>query len=50
MKRAIALLLIVLLGACVKVGEFSPERHADYDKGHADCQQTPERCVNGVPW
>lgn len=50
MKKLICLLLIAMLGACVKAGEFSPERHAQYEQGHPDCEKTPERCVNQVPW
>ena len=50
MKKIIALLLLVLISGCVKVGEFSPESHALYEKGNPDCEKTPERCIDGVPW
>lgn len=39
MKKLICLLLIAMLGACVKAGEFSPERHAQYEQGHPDCEK-----------
>ena len=50
MKKIFALLVVLLLGACVEVGKFTPETHALYDTGHPDCDKTPEKCVHGVPW
>ncbi len=50
MKKIAVLFLICLLAACVKAGEFSPERHAQYEQGKPDCSKTPERCIKGVPW
>ena len=50
MKSLLILLMIVTLGACVKVGEFTPERHAQYEMGKPDCNKTPEKCINGIPW
>ena len=49
-QKAFALFLLVLLSACVEVGEFTPERHAEHELGHPDCQKTPERCIEGVAW
>lgn len=48
MKIIFTLMLTILLSAC-KVGEFDPERNAYY-AGSTDCEQTPEKCVNGYPW
>ncbi len=50
MKKILAFILVFILTACVKAGEFSPERHAQYEQGRADCEKTPERCIHGVPW
>lgn len=50
MKKAIALILLVVLTGCVRVGEFTPERHAQYELGKPDCDKTPEKCIKGVPW
>ena len=50
MKKFLTLLLVVFLSACVQVGEFTPERHAQHETGRPDCNITPERCINGVPW
>lgn len=50
MKRVFALILVVFLSACMQVGEFTPERHAQHEMGHPDCDEMPERCINGVPW
>jgi hypothetical protein len=49
MKKYIACLLIFMLTACV-AGEFSKERHAQYEQGQPDCNKQPERCINGIPW
>lgn len=49
MQKVIVFLTALLLSGCV-AGEFSPERHAQYEEGHPDCKVTPERCINGVPW
>lgn len=50
MRHLFVLILIVILAGCVKAGEFTPERHAQYELGHPDCEKTPERCINGIPW
>ncbi len=50
MKKLMVLLLISLLGGCFQAGEFTPERHAVYEMGQPDCDTTPDRCINGVPW
>ncbi len=50
MKKIFVFCIIVLLSACVKVGEFTPERHAQYELGKPDCNKTPEKCINGIPW
>lgn len=50
MNKLIVLLMIMVLSGCVKAGEFSPERHAQYEQGHPECNKSPEKCVNGVPW
>ncbi len=50
MKKICVFVLLILLTACVKVGEFTPERHAQYEQGKPDCNRTPERCINGIPW
>ena len=50
MKTFLVLLMIVALGACVRVGEFTPERHAQYEMGKPDCNKTSEKCINGIPW
>jgi len=49
-KNILVCLLVIILSGCIKAGEFSPERHAQYELGHADCEKTPERCIHGVPW
>ena len=50
MKKLFMLFLIVFLAACVKVGEFTPERHADYELGKPNCETNPEKCIKGIPW
>ena len=50
MKKVIMFLLIAILSACVKAGEFTPETHALYEMGKPDCEKTPERCYKGIPW
>lgn len=49
-KKIFLFLVIIMLGGCFTVGEFTPERHAQHEQGHADCQKTPDRCIHGVPW
>lgn len=50
MKNLLLLLLVVCgLSAC-KVGDFPENRRAMYEMGQADCEKTPERCVQGYPW
>ncbi|MBQ8661382.1 MAG: hypothetical protein IJ482_03565 [Alphaproteobacteria bacterium] len=48
MKLTITALLLLSLAAC-SVGEFTPERHAQYESS-VDCEKTPQRCVRGYPW
>lgn len=50
MKKILLLLFLLILCACVQVGEFSPESHDLYEMGKADCEKTPEKCHKGVPW
>jgi len=51
MKKLLWFVCCLMLSACsVKVGEFTPERHALYSEGQPDCDKTPERCINGYPW
>lgn len=50
MKKFVIFVLIAVLGGCIKAGEFTPERHAAYEQGQPDCNKTPERCINGIPW
>lgn len=51
MKIIMMLLAILTIAACeIKVGEFTPERHRLHDLGRPDCEKTPEKCVDGVPW
>lgn len=50
MKYLGVLLFLCLLSGCVKVGEFTPERHAQHELGTPDCNKTPEKCINGIPW
>ena len=50
MRKLGLFLLVLVLSGCVEVGKFSPKRHAQHEVGHADCQKTPDRCVNGVAW
>lgn len=50
MKRLVILMLVVILSGCFKAGEFTPERHALYEMGQPDCDKTPEKCIDGVPW
>ena len=49
MQKLALFLFVMILSGCV-AGEFSPERHAQYEEGHADCKVTPERCIHGVAW
>lgn len=49
MKKIVILALVAVLGGCA-AGEFTPERHAAYEQGQPDCNKTPERCINGIPW
>ncbi len=50
MKKICLVALILMLGACVRAGDFSPERHAQYEIGKPDCDKTPQKCINNVPW
>ena len=51
MKKLAILFFIVLLSGCVvKVGEFTPERHAQHEVGKPNCEKTPDKCIHGVPW
>ena len=52
MKKFMGLLLIlgVLAGCQIKVGELPPERKKLYEMGNDICQKDPTRCVNGIPW
>ena len=50
MKKFLLVLFILFLSGCIEAGEFTPERHALHSVGHPDCDQTPEKCVEGVPW
>jgi len=50
MRNLLIFIVIATLCGCIKAGEFSPERNAQYEYGNADCQKTPHRCINGVPW
>ena len=49
-KKSFVFVFILLLCGCIEVGEFTPERHDQYEVGHPDCEKNPERCVEGVAW
>ena len=51
MKKLILLVCFFLLFGC-KVGEFPKNRNRLHELGHEKnfCQQSPERCVDGVQW
>ncbi len=48
----IFLLAVVLLisGCSIEVGKFTPKRHALHDQNRPDCEENPDRCVDGYPW
>ncbi|MBR4105926.1 MAG: hypothetical protein IKK52_01325 [Alphaproteobacteria bacterium] len=51
MKKTLLIFVVLsFLSGCISVGEFTPKRHAQHEVGHADCEKTPDRCVNGIPW
>lgn len=50
MNKLFLLMMCLALSSCVSVGEFTPERNAQYEMGKPDCNKTPEKCINGVPW
>ena len=50
MKKVLIVSILFLLCGCFEVGEFTPERHAQYELGNPDCKKTPERCIEGVAW
>ena len=50
MKKILLVVMIAMLSACVKAGEFSSKTHALYEMGKPDCEKMPERCHKGVPW
>ncbi len=50
MKYLLVLFFVLFLSGCIQVGEFTPERHAQYELGKPDCNKTPEKCINGIPW
>ena len=50
MKRILLFLIVILIGGCVKAGDFSPQTHELYEMGKPDCEKTPERCYKGIPW
>lgn len=49
-RHVIVLTLFALLTGCIRAGEFTPERHAQYEIGQTDCNKTPKKCINGIPW
>ena len=49
-RKVFVVFFILLLSGCIEAGKFTPERHAEYELGHPDCQKTPERCIDGVAW
>ena len=44
MKKILLILLVALLSACIKVGEFTPETYKLYEMGKIDCEKNPEKC------
>lgn len=49
MKNLFVLFLLIVLSSCT-IGDFPPERNRLHEAGRADCQKTPEKCIDGVPW
>jgi hypothetical protein len=50
MKKILLVLLVIILSACVKAGEFTPQVYELHEMGKPDCEKTPERCYKGIPW
>lgn len=50
MKKIWLLIFVLILGGCVKAGEFTPEAYELHNMGKVDCEKTPEKCHNGIPW
>ncbi len=49
MLRILIVSICLMLSAC-EVGDFPEERLALHNKNVPNCEQTPERCHNGIPW
>lgn len=49
MKYIYLLFLLSLVSAC-QIGDFPQERINMYENNQTNCQQEPQKCINGYPW